>query len=61
MTEELCKQLVEAIVNQTMFGLDLNRQYGFGDFDPDAYYTPLEVSIHRIIQLCGYDYLDLRK
>lgn len=37
-------------------GVELLPAFHDGYFDPDAHFTPAEVRVHRIAELCGFDY-----
>lgn len=59
--EEMFELLIEADNRLTDLGLDLMHKWDkmTGDscgWDPDAYYTPLENSLHHIAELFGFDY-----
>lgn len=54
--EEVRDLLIQADDELTYLGVDLDRRFGAGSWDPDAYYTPLEHRLHLIAEAVGYDY-----
>lgn len=53
--DDLRELLIEADDRLTALALDLDRRMPEG-WDPDAYFTPLENTLHRIAEAAGYDY-----
>ncbi|MBR2697742.1 MAG: hypothetical protein IKE76_04050 [Clostridia bacterium] len=47
--------LIDADHRLTALALDLDRRMPEG-WDPDAYFTPLENTLHKIAEAAGYDY-----
>ena len=53
--DDIRELLIEADDRLTALALDLDRRMPEG-WDPDAYFTPLENTLHRIAEAAGYDY-----
>ena len=53
--DDIRELLIEADDRLTALALDLDRRMPEG-WDPDAYFTPLENTLHRIAKAVGYDY-----
>ena len=48
--------LIQLDMEHELLGVELLPAFKDGYFDPDAHYTPCEERIHRIAELCGFDY-----
>ena len=53
--EDLFNLLVAIDIKHTELALDLDEKYGFVEWDPDAYYTPLEARLNWLAEALGFD------
>ena len=53
--DDIRELLIEADHRLTVLASDLDRRMPEG-WDPDAYFTPLENTLHSIAEAAGYDY-----
>lgn len=59
--EELVKENMIAVTRRLdELGASLLPLLDVG-FDPDAYFTPLEISLHHLFKSLGYDFRELHK